>query len=170
MTPNDAWLEPRGSRRLAIAVGAGAALLAAGVLSSKLVRPSMAHVPSTLAGVKLESTLDEARRALPALERVGASEYRARTVVFDEPATCGLVLTDGSRVASIDCLVDPRDVRVRERLLVTLRALYGEESSTPQDVWRWQNHRARLDLTAAADAARISLRTRAPEAVSASSR
>ena len=169
MTPLATGVEPPGSPRLALGIGVGVVVLVAGMLIAKLMRPSVAHVPSAMAGVKLESTLDEASAALPALEKVGATEYRARALVFDEPATCTVVLGDGSRVARIDCLAEPRDEWVRERLLVTLRELYGKESSSPRGAWRWQNDRALLELNATTDAPRISLWTTAHESVSASS-
>lgn len=129
--------------RLARLVGAIAVALLLGALVWKLTRDARAHVPSGLAGVQLGSTLEEARAALPGLEGPGA---RARTRVFDEPATCTLELRATSKVSGIECVLD--DSRARSKVLATLRELYGKETETREDSWSWRNKQAHLLLSA----------------------
>ncbi len=136
----------RGARaappRLAIWTGAIVVALVVGGLFWKLTGKKTAHVPSGIAGVRLGDGLSEARRALPGLTD---APYRARTRVFDEPASCTLELGAGSTVSRIECVLD--DARVRAKLLATLRELYGEETEAREDAWSWRNERARLELS-----------------------
>lgn len=128
--------------RLARSVGAIAVALLLAALVWKLTRDERAYVPGGLAGVRLGSTLQEARAARPGLE---GPDGRARTRVFDEPATCTLELGAASKVSSIECVLD--DARARAKVLATLRELYGEETETREDTWSWRNRQALLVLS-----------------------
>lgn len=139
------------SRRLARLLGGAVLLLLAGAFALKLLSPRRARVPSSLAGVRLGSAPTE-----PA----GAG---GRRLVFDQAATCRLGVGADGHVARITCEVDAHDSR--DRLLATLRELYGEESSAHGGAHRWQGPQARLELWSAPGSLRVSL-----ESLTASSR
>lgn len=140
-----------GNRRLARVLGAALVLVLAGAFGLKQLGPRTARVPSTLAGVALGSTPHDP----------GGGTDRRR--VLDQAATCAVTVGSDARVARIACDVDAHDAR--DRVLGTLRELYGKESWAQGGTHRWQNGEARLVLVSAPGSLRVSL-----ESLSASSR
>lgn len=140
---------PASSKRALVAGGLLVAALAL-ALTFALTRPRVTNAPSGLAGVKLGGTLSDAKQALPGLA-VEGELHRARARVFDEPATCTLAISRAERVSRIECVVDPSPLAF-DKLLATLRELYGKESSMKADTWLWQNERTSLALSRGADA------------------
>jgi hypothetical protein len=112
-----------------------------------------------LLGLRFGMTVATARALLPSLEPAGEGDenvYRSRTKLFEEPATCNFGFGAESTLSRIECRIDPpleadRQAALCEKLLSTLKSLYGKESSQTPAMelrrWEWNNERAGLSLS-----------------------
>ena len=153
---------PLRSRRF---IGAFVLAVVALGLGLKLLGERPSNVPDGIGGLRFGMSPAEARQTVSSVEDLPPStlpttdpseelpHLRGRAPVFDEPATCTLWFAVAGGLSKIQCALDPlpsRDStdRVSQRILVTLRNLFGEERRTGADgaYYLWQNDRASLQL------------------------
>ncbi len=142
-----------GSSRLSLVLGILLMLAVGAALVHKLLGSRTANAPSGMAGARFgwsESVLRASVPGLVALPPSAEASYprlRGRVEVYDEPATCTYELAAGSTLSRVDCVFDaapgqPAHARKAEKLLVTLRQLYGAESSSKPAFSEWRNREA----------------------------
>lgn len=160
---DDRELDPRSHpaprSKLAVALGALTLLALIVALAVKVASPRPTNVPLGIAGFRLGSTFDEAKRQAPEL---GSPGLDVKGTLFEQPATCKLGFVPGDKLARIDCLLAPPSVdepSMRRNILVTLRELYGKESLASSEPglerWIWRNPKAELMLEARGDGTRL---------------
>jgi hypothetical protein len=157
-------MRERATRPVARWTGLAIVVMLVAALATRVLDERSAHVPESLAGIRLESTLSHARSALaePQPDARAGAGLRGRSRAFDEPATCTVGVDEAARVSAIDCELDPsptaRAVSERhERVLATVRQLYGKESRAVGGIWLWRNDRAGLSLSLGPDTTTIRL-------------
>jgi hypothetical protein len=158
--------EPPPERRRALAIGLVTVVLVSVALVVKLLASRPAHVPLGIAGFRLGADVEAAQKVLPSLapapplpavmNQVAGFEVKyprlaGKSLLFDEPAKCTLEFAVEGTLSRIDCEVDPLpsaelQENAARRVLKTLRALYGGESSSRPNFWEWRNAEARLSL------------------------